>query len=332
MNRTKIEWADYTWNPVTGCRHGCPYCYAARQTERFSGDVRLHEQTAKHWKNTDLYVLDEPMGAPNGRHIAFPYGFKPTLHKYRMNLPTTLKEGANIFVCSMADLFGTWVPDEWISMVFEFCAKAPQHNYMFLTKDPGRYITLARKGLLPKAENMWYGSSTPTPLTPFFYGDGYNTFLSIEPLLASFESVATQKAIKGIEKQKWVIIGSETGRRTGKVIPQRSWIDNIIIPLKKWHIPIFMKDSLKNIMGDCMLREFPEQLQLHRHAKHPLRDGRCSFCKRELPKKDMVALLARRKRGESAQSAGFACPECYSKFMQVLSTDDPVKGYEKHEK
>src|SRR6188472_854495 len=23
-----IEWADWSWNPVTGCLHGCPYCYA----------------------------------------------------------------------------------------------------------------------------------------------------------------------------------------------------------------------------------------------------------------------------------------------------------------
>lgn len=26
--KTKIDWADTTWNPVTGCLHGCAYCYA----------------------------------------------------------------------------------------------------------------------------------------------------------------------------------------------------------------------------------------------------------------------------------------------------------------
>ena len=25
MNKTKIDWATMSWNPVTGCRHGCPY-------------------------------------------------------------------------------------------------------------------------------------------------------------------------------------------------------------------------------------------------------------------------------------------------------------------
>ena len=27
MNKSLIEWCDFTWNPVTGCQHGCPYCY-----------------------------------------------------------------------------------------------------------------------------------------------------------------------------------------------------------------------------------------------------------------------------------------------------------------
>lgn len=37
MNKTNIEWCDSTWNPVTGCRHGCEYCYARRIAKRFGG-------------------------------------------------------------------------------------------------------------------------------------------------------------------------------------------------------------------------------------------------------------------------------------------------------
>lgn len=37
MNKTKIEWCDSTWNPVTGCLHGCEYCYVRRIVQRFSG-------------------------------------------------------------------------------------------------------------------------------------------------------------------------------------------------------------------------------------------------------------------------------------------------------
>lgn len=35
MNKTKIDWCDSTWNPVTGCLHGCEYCYARGITKRF---------------------------------------------------------------------------------------------------------------------------------------------------------------------------------------------------------------------------------------------------------------------------------------------------------
>ncbi len=38
MNKTKIEWCDSTWNPVTGCRHGCEYCYAKHMANRFKGN------------------------------------------------------------------------------------------------------------------------------------------------------------------------------------------------------------------------------------------------------------------------------------------------------
>lgn len=42
MNKSKIDWCDFTWNPVTGCTRGCEYCYAAKQARRFCGDVRLN--------------------------------------------------------------------------------------------------------------------------------------------------------------------------------------------------------------------------------------------------------------------------------------------------
>lgn len=38
--KTKIDWCDSTWNPVTGCLHGCEYCYARRIAERFGGGYK----------------------------------------------------------------------------------------------------------------------------------------------------------------------------------------------------------------------------------------------------------------------------------------------------
>ncbi len=158
MNKTKIEWADYTWNPVTGCLHGCEYCYARKIAKRFG----LHLET------NAVQVLDKKYsyetycimtGEKDYISSPYPYDFYPTFHKYRLGEPARKTKGQKIFVCSMADMFGEWVPDEWIKEVFEACEKAPQHRYFFLTKNPSRYWQLHKNGLLPDKNNFWYGAT-----------------------------------------------------------------------------------------------------------------------------------------------------------------------------
>lgn len=94
FNRTNemVDWASWTWNPVTGCEHDCPYCYAR--------DI-----------------------AENG---LYKEGFLPTFRPERLKAPQYTKVPAaaahdigerNVFVCSMGDLFGKWVPQEWINAV-----------------------------------------------------------------------------------------------------------------------------------------------------------------------------------------------------------------------
>lgn len=335
MNKTKIDWADYTWNPVTGCRHGCPYCYAEKQSRRFSGDVRLNISGAQRWQNTDLFVLDEPLDAPNGRHISYPYGFNPTLHRYRLDTLQQFKTGVNVFVCSMADLFGAWVPNEWIQMVMDACAKYPQNNYLFLTKNPARYGQLAANGLLPHEANYWYGT-TVTRMSELdriqqlqSLPSEARRFVSIEPILEPI-FLCLRPDTGAAPLVDWIIVGPETGNRKGKVKPSRAEIITIVEEAQQNKVPVFLKDKLAPIMGEKLIQEFPQQLQVHRHVKHPLRDGRCSFCKQEQPKKAMMALLSREKRGAAAMAIGYACPDCYTKFMATIGTDKPVKGYERH--
>ena len=151
----------------------------------------------------------------------------------------------------MADLFGEWVPNEWISLVFEACKQAPQHRYLFLTKNPLRYLELERSGILPKGNNYWYGTSTTDPDTEYFVSPDHNIFISAEPLLKPFE--------QGVEtRANWLIIGAETGSRPDKVVPEKEWIDNICAAADGNEAAVFMKDSLIPIVGEeNMRREFP---------------------------------------------------------------------------
>ena len=81
MNKSGIEWCDHTWNPITGCRHGCSYCYADKMSLRFCGNMKRNMvQTDQYRMDGDLFVLDEPFMNEDGKPVIYPFGFAPTLH------------------------------------------------------------------------------------------------------------------------------------------------------------------------------------------------------------------------------------------------------------
>lgn len=270
MKKTKIDWADSTWNPVTGCLHGCEYCYARRIAERFGGASETHNNEACHecqWLTEGtgvIHDLEEPIyDYDNCRNAPYPFEFDPTFHRYKLDEPARWKKPRTIFVCSMADLFGEWVPDEWIGQVFDACVDAPQHRYLFLTKNPKRYLEYENTHPLmtPDRENFWYGTTiTSEKDTDRIYDllnwqtyNGANTFVSIEPILDRLWMNSRER----ISLAKWVIIGAETGNRKNIVKPQKEWIDHIAYMCKEQGTPVFMKESLREIMGDDFKQEFP---------------------------------------------------------------------------
>ncbi len=242
MKKTKIEWCDSTWNPVTGCLHGCEYCYAKSIAIRFGTYPHLSCKIRKI-----EYLVDKPKNP-------YPFSFTPTFHKYRLDEPQKWTKPRTIFVCSMADLFGEWVPDEWIDEVFAACENAPQHRYLFLTKNVSRYADYG----VPISDNMWYGISVTNESSMSDFNDlpaRVNTFISFEPLLGDLQ---VNKHNIMFSQVDWFIIGAETGNRKDKVIPQKEWIDDVVSLANKYKKPVFMKDSLIPIVGEeNMRREFP---------------------------------------------------------------------------
>ena len=257
MEKTRIEWADSTWSVCSGCLHGCEYCYARRIANRFSKcEISDYGTAVEH---DGLHVLESPVYGKDKkgivRKVAYPFGFEPTFHKYRLEELKTKKFGKTIFVCSMADLFGEWVPDEWIDEVFKTCMDSPEHIYLFLTKNPARYLELAKAGKLPELENFWYGSTITNTEMPYFFSKKHKTFLSIEPIHESFEG--KEEAAKYAEKVDWAILGAETGNRAGKVIPKREWVEDVVNAFRESGKPIFMKDSMKDSWGEDIITQTP---------------------------------------------------------------------------
>lgn len=272
MNKTKIDWCDSTWNPVTGCLHNCEYCYARRIANRFGS----HENA-----RTSFSVLNEPY-MKDGKRVPFPFDFALTYHRYRLNEFINSKP-RNIFVGSMTDLFGVWMPESVLKEVFEACTQAPQHRYLFLTKRPDlisrtTYFYTGTFADYPK--NFWFGTTITSQkdlsdkLFPLLQVRG-NHFLSIEPLLSELDmnriSIAHKDVLLSVNEKRayypgggvayqmpqWVIIGAETGKRNGKVIPKREWIEHIVDSCRKAKIPIFMKSSLQDIWNDELVQEYP---------------------------------------------------------------------------
>jgi len=253
MERTKIEYCDSSWSPVTGCYHDCEYCYARKIANRYKGCNQSPDGSTSETIVDLTSRLDATTKDGTIRNAAYPFGFTPTFHEYRLDDPITKGFGKTIFVCSMADLFGEWVPDEWIQKVFKACKEASNHRYLFLTKNPARYLELAQKGLLPDDDIFWYGSTATSPETPVFFSDKHHTFVSIEPILKPFDSTDGDIG----KKVDWAIFGAETGNRKDKIVPERSWIENAVEEFKRNGKPVFMKDSLKPIWGENIITEFP---------------------------------------------------------------------------
>lgn len=260
MNKTKIDWCDASWNPVIGCRHNCPYCYARDIANRFGGfDGYGCEEDCKRVEETGVYDLTEPAYIKRGKEgkavlAPFPFKFEPQILRYRLDEPKRMKKPHTIFVGSMCDLFGNWVPVQWIRDVFDACLAAPWHRYLFLTKNPRRYSELDRIALLPHKDNFWYGATVTktADIERVRLWSWHNEFLSIEPLLGRVEME------RGPLLPKWVIIGAETGNRKDKVTPKREWVDELAAYCNAAEIPVFYKASVRKLFPDLPASCFPQ--------------------------------------------------------------------------
>lgn len=245
MTKTRIDWCDMSWNPVTGCLGDCPYCYARRIARRFGRPGAEEEGT--------LHILEERA------ETHFPFGFAPTFHRYRLPEPAAVQKHRTVFVGSMCDLFGDWIPDGVIREVLDACRAAPWHRYIFLTKNPGRYARLEEDAF--RGIEAWIGTTVTRPgeldrlvSLSESWRMGLKWFVSVEPLSEPFEGDEAE-ILTGMD---WVIVGAETGgNRAERALPSREWVERIARVCRFSGTPLFMKESVRTLMGDEFRQEFP---------------------------------------------------------------------------
>lgn len=208
--KTRIEWTEVTWNPVTGCTklsQGCKRCYAERMAHRLKA-----------------------MGNPR-----YPNGFDVTLHDDLIDAPRRWKKPTRVFVNSMSDLFHEAIPVPFIERVFQTMAACPRHQFQVLTKRSGRLRELAPS--LPWPENLWMGVSVEHADVLGRIDDlravpAALRFLSCEPLLGPLERLR----LDGIH---WVIVGGESG--PGARPMQPAWVHSLRAQCAAAGVPFFFK-------------------------------------------------------------------------------------------
>jgi len=240
MNRTKIDWCDYTWNPVWGCLTGCEYCYARKLAKRFWKQMYIKELRFQQ------KIANEPLR----KNLA---EFKPVFLQSNFNKKFPGKP-SKIFVNSMSDI--RWWKKHWMKRVLEKIKEYPQHTFLFLTKFPAVY----EEYKFP--QNCWLGVTftgsygEESRLEEFGYARKVRNrnlfFFSLEPFLDNY---LFENYLLDIE---WVIVGAQTNPYQP---PKREWIEEIIKHTRKLEIKLFIKDNVYRAYPDLpVIKEFPANL------------------------------------------------------------------------
>lgn len=221
MNKTTIEFADFTWNPITGCKFGCEWCWAKKFSDRYK------MQTAFNVPEFHPERLNEKV---------------PGIPKVRNYIAKAISpDKPVIFVVDMGDIFSKGVDDIWIRRVFIYIQNHSEVNFLLLTKRPQSYYGWV--DLIPR-ENTFIGTSLDFAhnykrLVPISKMSefGYRTFVNIEPIMSRMDQV-------NFSWLDFVIIGALTGR---KYRPDPTWhksINHPVIYYKQNYIQYF--PDLKN--------------------------------------------------------------------------------------
>ena len=231
MNRTTIEYLDYTYNPIamrcTPIATGCKNCWHIRMCNR----LKENYYSFGH-KIRDAYAGEGP----------------PILVESRLNDPLKVKKPSVVGTQFMGDLWHKDVTLEQRDMIYSTISLCPQHTFIILTKRPENVMSW----WLANNKNVWLGVSISTQedadkLVPVLLQiPAAVRIVSVEPMLGPVD-IDTRKMCPTSEcfapppKIDWVIIGCESGpkRRPCKL----EWIESLVKQCSKAGVPVFCKQA-----------------------------------------------------------------------------------------
>lgn len=264
-SKTSIEWCDYSSNalrarnPATGASghycekisSGCANCYSSTLQKRF----KMPAFGSKKSDLATLPLLTDSDAVPVIGGLEVYLNEKEQQHRltFRPKGPFVAGERHKVFVEDMSDLFGSWVPEEWIEQCLWTFACRSDVDWLVLTKRPERmaeviprvYARWNQGELHSEDHAAWYGyhrtSTLPElPLKNVWLGTSCENqeqadkripwllkcpaavrFVSAEPLLGAIK-LTTQCDIPPDEEGPWRIgymVGPDDGQSGLSVSP-----------------------------------------------------------------------------------------------------------------
>lgn len=215
------EWINYHWNAIKGhCQHECPYCFV--------------KSSARFKNYTQACFSDEN------------------------ELKTNLGKDRTIFVGSKTDMWGPWIPKEWIEEVLKRCATYPENEYIFQSKNPGRFSefkfsrpTRTLLGTTIETDRYPKGFQTKAPSIEERVGAMMNLyplrrFVTIEPIM-EFDLSNLLRIIEMI-RPEFVVLGADS-KGHGLKEPDGSKVLKLIRGINEMKIETRQKSNLERLLG-----------------------------------------------------------------------------------
>lgn len=281
-DKTEIEWAEATWNPVVGCSiasAGCTHCYAMGQA------ARLEAMGVGKYVGLTTETKAGPVWNGNVR-----------LEAGGLMQPLRWQRPRRIFVNSMSDLFHHTLTDNEIDRVFTIMALAHWHTFLIVTKradrmreylsaiatDRVRFTSWAAVGAgfarqvrreyeapprfpLP---NVWLGVSVEDQraaderIPELLATPAAVRFLSCEPLLGPVDVAWSLSrnpldmaagflnrgyfapGLETLRPLNWIIAGGESGPKARPM--EIRWLYDLVSQCQSAEVPVFVKQIGRN--------------------------------------------------------------------------------------